>query len=248
MLRTILVLLFLIPYLILSYPFRLVLRIISKFNKEAADYGALRNVQWAFRVIAFLSGVKLTVLGREHIPTDRAVLYVGNHRSFFDIVLSYPCCPRLTGYIAKPSVMKVPSLGAWMELLYCLSIDRENTREALKTILSAIDLIKKGVSVAIYPEGTRNRHPKEGLLPFKEGSLKIAEKAGCPIVPMAIYNSENVLEAHFPRIRSVPVILEYGEPIYPNELSKEEKKHLGTRTQQIIQEMLEKNAGLADNS
>ena len=243
MIRLIITVLFVVIFLILSIPIFLIEWIISKINKRAADYSSLRIVQWAFRVVAFLSGVKLTVIGEENVPMDQAVLYVGNHRSFFDVVLSYARCPRLTGYIAKPGIMKVPLLGVWMKRLYCLSIDRENTREALKTILKAIDQVKAGISMCIYPEGTRNRQPDQ-LLKFKEGSLKIAEKTGCPIIPMAIVNSEQVLEAHFPKIKSTHVILEYGKPIYPKELSAEERKTLGATTQQLIQDMVDRNKEL----
>ncbi len=244
MLRTIITLLFVVLFLICSIPIFFFEWILSKFNKRAYDYSNLRIVQWALRVVAFLSGVKLTVIGEENVPKDCPVLYVGNHRSFFDIVISYARCPRPTGYIAKDSVEKVPLLGLWMKRLYCLGLNRSNTREALKVILKAIDQVKNGISMTIYPEGTRNRTPEEGLLPFKEGSMKIAEKTGCPIIPMAIVNSEQVLEAHFPKIRSTRVVLEYGKPILVNEMSREEKKKLGAQLQGIISEMVEKNTEL----
>lgn len=79
------------------------------------------------------------------------------------------------------------------------------------------------------------------MLPFKEGSFKIAEKSGCPIIPMAITNSADVLEAHMPRVKKTHVIVEYGKPIYPNELDKEQKKKIGAYCQNVIAEILEKN-------
>jgi 1-acyl-sn-glycerol-3-phosphate acyltransferase len=244
MLRTIITVLFVVLFLVCSIPIFLFEWILSKFNKKAYDYSNLRIVQWALRVVAFLSGVKLTIIGEENVPTDEAVLYVGNHRSFFDIVLSYARCPRPTGYISKDSVEKVPLLNIWMRRLYCLGLNRSNTREALKVILKAIEQVKAGISMTIYPEGTRNRTPEEGLLPFKEGSMKIAEKTGCPIVPMAIVNSEQVLEAHFPYLRATHVVLEYGKPIYPAKMSRDEKRKLGSQVQEIISDMVEKNTEL----
>lgn len=74
--------------------------------------------------------------------------------------------------------------------------------------------------------------------------MKIAEKTGCPIIPMAITNSAEIFENHLPFIRPCHVILEYGTPILPNELTKEEKKFLGSYTQNQIQEMLNKNKSL----
>ena len=111
--------------------------------------------------------------------------------------------------------------------------------EGMKTILLAIEEMKNGISICIFPEGTRNRNESElDLLPFHEGSFKIATKAGCPIVPIAIHNSAGIFEAQFPKMRPAKVIVEYGEPIYPDKLDKEEKRHIGAYTQNVILEML----------
>ncbi|MDD6216971.1 MAG: lysophospholipid acyltransferase family protein [Roseburia sp.] len=241
MIRVILALLFAILYLILGIPVLFVEWLIGKRNPHAADISQLRMVQWAFRVILFICGTKVTVIGEENVPTEEPVLYIGNHRSYFDIIITYARCPRLTGYVAKNSMEKVPLLSLWMKRLHCLFIDRENVKEALKTILAGIDNIKHGISMCIFPEGTRNKTPENGLLPFKEGSFKMAEKTGCAIIPMAITNSADILENHFPKVKATHVILQYGAPIYPNQLEKEEKKHLGAHCQKIIEEMLEEH-------
>lgn len=240
MIRLILVFLFVLLYLILGIPVLGVEWIIAKFNKKAADISQLRMVQWAFRVILFLSGTKLTVIGEENVPKDEPVLYICNHRSYFDIIITYARCPRLTGYIAKSGIKKVPLLNVWMRRLHCLFLDRENVKEALKTILSGIENIKSGISICIFPEGTRNKNPEE-MLPFKEGSFKIAEKTGCAILPMAITNSAEIFENHLPWIKSVHVTLEYGKPIYPKQMEKEEQKKIGRHCQKVIEEMLAKN-------
>ena len=82
------------------------------------------------------------------------------------------------------------------------------------------------------------------MQPFKEGSFKMASKTGCPIIPIAISNSAQILENHFPRILPCKVTVEYGQPIYPKELTKEEQKFLGVYTQQRIQEMLDQHPTL----
>lgn len=245
MIRIILVVLFVLLYLIIGIPVLAVEWVIGKFNPYAADISQLRMVQWAFKVILFLSGTKLTVIGEENVPADEPVLYIGNHRSFFDIVITYARCPRLTGYISKLSMKKVPLLSIWMTRLHCLFLDREDIREGLKTILAGIDNIKNGISMCIFPEGTRNK-TDELLLPFKEGSFKMAEKSGCAIIPMALTNSAEIFENHFPFIKSTHVILEYGKPIYPNDLDKETKKKIGAHCHGIIEEMLVKNAALLE--
>ncbi len=240
MIRTIFALLFIILFLIVGIPILGVEWIIGKFNKQAADISQLRIVQWAFKVILFICGTKVTVIGEENVPKDEPVLYIGNHRSIFDIVITYARCPRLTGYISKKSVEKVPLLNLWMKRLHCLFIDRENVKEALKTILSGIDNVNNDISMCIYPEGTRNKTEGE-LLPFKEGSFKIAEKTGCAIIPMALSNSAEIFENHFPFIKKTHVVLEYGTPIYPKDLDKETKKKIGIHCQELLLKMLEKN-------
>lgn len=243
MIRVFLALLFAILFLIFGIPILGVEWIIGKFNRHAADLSQLRMVQWAFRVILFICGTKLTVIGEENVPKDEPVLYIGNHKSYFDIIITYARCPRLTGYVAKNTMEKVPLLSTWMKRLHCLFINREDVKEALKTILTGIDNIKNGISMCIFPEGTRNRS-EDLMLPFKEGSFKMAEKTGCAIIPMAITNSAEILENHFPKVKRAHVILEYGKPIYPNDLDKETKRKLGAHCQEIITEMLEKNASM----
>ena len=240
MIRFIIVFSGFVLYLILTLiivPFGL---LIGVFNRKARDYMFLRMVQAAFKWFLFVTGTKLTVIGEENIPKDTAVLYVGNHRSYFDILVTYSRCPRLTGYVAKKSLKKVPLLNMWMSFLYCLFLDRDNMKEGLKMILTGVEYLKKGLSICIFPEGTRGQ--EEGkLLPFKEGSLKMAEKAKVPIIPMALSNTYSIWEKQFPKMCPAHVILEYGEPIYPDQLDKEDKKHLGSYTQKVIQKMLDKN-------
>lgn len=242
MIRFILAVGFAVLYLILGIPVLGIEYLIGKKNPRKRDISSLRLVQWAFRVIDRICGVKLTIIGHENVPKDEAVLYVANHNSYFDIIISYSLCPDLTGYIAKDTIEKVPLLNIWMRRLYCLFMKRDDMKQSLKVILQGIEYIKKGISICIFPEGTRG--DSEELNTFKEGSMKIAEKTGCPIIPIAISNSRAIINGHIPFVKPSHVILEYGKPIYPKELPKEERKSLGRLTQNIIQEMLDKNKAL----
>ncbi len=243
MIRFIFIFIFVILFLILSIPLFFIEWLIGKRNKRARDISSLRIVQWAFRAIIRFSGTTVTVIGEENIPKNKAVLYIGNHRSYFDIVLSYCRCPDLTGYVAKREMLKIPLLSTWMIYLHCLFLDRNDLKQGLKTILEGIELIKNGVSICIFPEGTRNYHTEE-MLPFKEGSFKMAEKSGCPIIPMVINGSAEIFEKQFPKIRKSHVILEYGKPIFMESLTKDEKKNIGAYTQNIIKEIYQKNQAL----
>lgn len=243
MIRFIIAATFLVLFLLFSYILFFVEWIIGKIDKKAKDYSSLRIVQWGFRVILWIGGVKITVKGKENIP-DEAALFVGNHRSYFDILILYIQCERLTGFVSKDSIAKVPSLRVWMRYLYCLFLDRKDPRAGMKTILQAIEYIKQGISICIFPEGTRNDGEELSMLPFKEGSFKIATKTGCPIVPVSINNSAEIFENHLPRMKKTHVVVEYGTPIYPKELDKEDQKFIGAKCQKIIEDTIRRNASL----
>lgn len=242
MLRTIFAILYAIIFLVIGSPLLLVEAIIEKKDKPRADLSSLRIVQHALRCVYKICGVKPTVIGLDRIPKDEPVLYVCNHQSYFDIIVGYSLCPGLTGYVAKDDLEKVPLLRAWMRRLYCLFMNRDDARAGLKTILEAIETVKKGVSICIFPEGTRGDGKTLGE--FHAGSLKIAEKTGCPIIPMAISNTHAVLLDHPPAVKPTHVVIEYGEPINTKDMSREEKKNLTALVKNSIQEMLDKNQSL----
>ena len=125
MFRFICIVIFLILYLILTIPVLIVEWVIGKFNPYVRDISSLRLVQWAFKVILKITGVKTTVIGEENVP-DEAVLFIGNHRSYFDILLTYSRCRRLTGYIAKKEMERYLTLTTWMKRLHCLFLDRKD--------------------------------------------------------------------------------------------------------------------------
>lgn len=238
MIKTLIAALIIVFFFIFTIPVLFILWIIGKINMKVHDTIAYGIMRGAFAFILFVCGVKITVNGRENIPTDTPVLYVGNHRSFFDIIVLYRYSVGVTGFISKKEWKKVPVLGHWISCLHGIFLDRDNIKEGLKAILEAIDNVKtQGVSYAIFPEGTRN-HNKE-MLPFKEGSMKIATKGGCPIIPVAMTHTDDLLENHMPYISGGKVSITFGEPIYPDKISKEETKFLGAKTRDIIQGMID---------
>ena len=239
MIRFILVCIVVIGYLILSIPILLVEWIIGRFSPEKKDISSLRIIQAVFRFILKITGAKITVIGEENVPKDTPVLYIGNHRSYFDIVSGYIVVPGQTGFVAKKEMEKIPLLRDWMRNVNCLFLDRKDIKAGLKTILEGIEKVKGGSSMWIFPEGTRCKaeNPTE-LLDFKEGSLKIAEKSGCPVVPVAITGTAEILEQHFPFIRPSHVTMEFGEPFYIKELPAEDRKRAGAYTEAKIKEML----------
>ncbi len=240
MFRTIITVIYVVIFLILSLPVMLFDLIVGIFNRNARDYMALHLIQGAFKGILMLTGTKVYIIGEDRVPKDTAVLYVGNHRSIFDTIITLSRVPRLTCYVSKKEMDRVPIFNLWMRMLYCLFLDRDDIKSGLKMILEAVELAKKGISVCIFPEGTRSKVNGE-MLPFKEGSFKVATKANIPIVPMTIINSADILEDHLPKVKKTKVLIEYGEPIYPDSLDRETLKHIGAYTHEIIEKTYAKN-------
>lgn len=225
MIRLIVLFIFLIIYFIVSLPIQLAELIIQHFNMNLRNKSSLAFVNLGLKCVCFISGVKLEVKGYENIPQDRAVLFVGNHQSYYDIIITYPLMKRPTGYVAKKEIKKVPFLSWWMYFVNCIFLDRKDPRDGLKSVLQASEMIQSGISIFLFPEGTRS---KDGQLhEFKEGSFKIATKSRCPIVPVGITGTPDILENHFPCIKSAKVTVSFGKPIYTEEMSRPELKTVG---------------------
>ena len=238
MFRFIIALLFVVVFLILSLPIQGLFFILGKNPKwkHSIDLASLHTVQWAFRVVKTIAGVTLVESGRRNIPTDEGVLFIGNHTGFFDIILTYAYVPGLTCYISKKEWEKVPLLPIWMKRLYCLFLDRKDTRQGLMTILTAIEYVKQGISVFIFPEGTRS---KDGEFhTFRKGSFKIAQRSGCAIIPVTITGAADIFENHLPRLKPGVVTIDYGKPIRMSELCDEDRKHIDEYVHGVIEAKL----------
>lgn len=240
MIRTIIVILdfvFLAVISIVAYPVALLTGIFSKRKKD--EY-CLGFVKFSMKTLLFTAGTKVDYRGLENLPRKgQAAAYIGNHRGFFDVVAAYAVMPDLTGFIAKREMRRWPLIGWWMRTTHCLFMDRENRREGLKTIIDGVNNLKSGISMVIYPEGTRSK--EEGrMLEFHSGSFKLATKAKVPIIPIAANNSSAVFEDN-KRIRRARIIIEFCEPVETADLSKEEIKQLPDRVRAILQKKITEN-------
>lgn len=234
--RTIAAALVIALFFILFFPACLLLLLLRKWNRRLASRISQFLVRNAFRLSMWPGGMKRIVVGLENIPKDTPVLYAANHRSLLDAALGYITIPNLTGFVAKKEVGKVPFLNLWMLNVNCLFLDRSDIRAGMKTILTCTEYLKEGYSMFIAPEGTRS-HDKDPL-PFKDGSLKPAQKSGCPIIPVAITGTDELFENHKPWLYRTKVVIEFGKPVYLSELDAETQKHPGAYVREKVIEML----------
>ena len=237
MIRLISALICLVIFCIVFLPVMLILFILKQYKPDTSVRAASVIVRGFLKLILFVAGTKAE--GVENIP-DEPVLFVGNHRSDFDILVSYTNIPQPVGFVAKKSMEKIPFVAWWMKLIACLFLDRENAREGLKTIKDAIEQIKNGTSVFIFPEGTRNRNADADIpMEFKEGSLKIAQKAKCRIVPVVIKDTERIFEAQKPLIKACKVRIKFLKPFYTEEIPAEYAKTPSAYLRELIAAELE---------
>ena len=236
-LRAFCILVYVIYYIIVTTPQRRRLREMAETDPAESSRLSHLAVKKAFRTILRIAGVKIEVSGLDNIP-DEACLYVGNHNSYFDILVTETVIPSGTGFVSKDSLQKIPGLSSWMNLIHCLFLNRTDVREGLKMILTGADYLKEGYSMFIFPEGTRSRDGHIGE--FKGGSLKMAQKAGAPIVPVAISGSSKIFEKN-EGLRVTPghVKVSFGTPFKFSDLTKEQKKTISDHTRAAIQVRLD---------
>lgn len=164
----------------------------ENYEKER-EYIRLAEYEWANRLLKDF-GMDLHIHGEENLPQEGPVVFIGNHQGYADIVAF---CAALSkhiqfGYVAKNELEKVPLYGAWIKRIRSVLIKRDDPRESLKTIEEGIELINKGFSMLIFPEGTRSKSAE--MADFKRGAFKLATKPGVPIVPVTIMGSWRAIE------------------------------------------------------
>ena len=224
MIRLILNVIYIIFFFLESIPLTIRQKRLAQKDPDQAIRSSYVIVTNALRRISSLSGVKLTVKGIENIPADRPALFI------------YPLLPNPTTFIAKDSLEGVPLVSAWMRLMRCPFLDRTNTGDGLRIVKECIELVREGISVCVFPEGTRT--PGDEMLPFKEGTFMIAQKAGCPVVPVAILDTERVFENQKPLIRAGAVTICFGEPVDMASLDRSARRQVPARVQETIAEMI----------
>ncbi len=192
--------------------------IVGLFSKKARDRAVRAIAMTALRIITAVLGVKARVIGFENIPAGTAA-FISNHKSFFDMICVYPIMKRPLGFVAKKEFASILPFRIWLLWLGCIFVDRKNPREGMKSINAAAEKIKNGTSMWICPEGTRVRH--EGLGDFHEGSFKIADKAGCKVVPVTFIHMEECYEKQSPLILPTKPIIVFGKPVDTAGLDRE---------------------------
>lgn len=165
---------------------------------------------WA-KFILSLSGIKIEIIGRENLNPEKPVVYLSNHGSLFDILAAVYSIPGTVRFIAKKELFRIPFFAQGMKLAGMIKIDRGNSAKARKTIEQAIGIMRKGVSVIIFPEGTRSR--EGNIRPFKKGGIILAINGNFPIIPITISGSFHIMKKNSLYLRKGKIKVHFAEPI-----------------------------------
>jgi 1-acyl-sn-glycerol-3-phosphate acyltransferase len=183
-----------------------------------------------------LAGIRYKVIGREHAPRDRAVVFCSNHQSNVDPPVLFEALHRRLHVLYKAELSKLPILGAVLQLGGFIPVPRENREEAFRAIERAAQSIRGGNSFLIFPEGTRSR--TDHLLPFKKGGFVMALKAQAPIVPVAVMGGRASMRKGSWIVRPVLVTVRIGEPIETTGMTEDDRDRLIALVRERIESLL----------
>lgn len=200
-------------------------------KRKTADRMINRQAKAYSRHVFFMFGVKVRVNGLEHIPKTGNICFVSNHQGIADIPVIVGYIPRTVGFIAKKELGKVPVLNLWMRAMKCVLIDRSNTRNAVAAIQQAIENIRSGHPMVIFPEGTRSLGEQMGA--FKPGSFKLVTGALCMVVPVTLNGTYKLVE-RTGKITPTPISITIHPAIDVAGLSNEERGKLSKRVEDIV--------------
>jgi len=185
----------------------------------------------------FFSGVRLHVRGLERIARDRGYIFMSNHRSNADIVaIAWALRDYQLRWVAKKELLRVPVFGWGLRALRNIIIDRSNREEAIESYRLARERIRRGISVMVFPEGTRGEGPE--LLPFKKGGFLLALETETPIVPIAVLGTARVLARKGWKLEKGDVEVIIGHPIETSGRTVEDRNRLLEEVRAAIRDLM----------
>jgi 1-acyl-sn-glycerol-3-phosphate acyltransferase len=189
---------------------------------------------WA-RGILLTSGVRIDARFDPAFDPQARYVFLSNHQSLMDIPVVLVSCPGQVRLVAKRSLFQIPIFGWAMSAAGFVSVDRKDRSSARETFAAASDKLKRGISVLLFPEGTRGQG--QVLLPFQRGGFLLALRSGLPIVPVGIRRSREVRGTDNLLIHPGTVEVRYGAPLDPTAYGLRRKRELTAEVRQRIAEL-----------
>lgn len=188
-----------------------------------------RGTRFILSTSCRLAGVRFQVVGLEHVPRNRACIFMSNHVSNLDPPALISLLPGRTSAFLKRSLMKIPVVGTGFRQGEFIAVDRTGDAVAAKeSVTEAERLLAKGVHITTFVEGTRS--PDGRMLPFKKGPFFLAMNTNAPVVPVSIHGTEKILEKGSLRIKPGVAHVAFHEPVDPAAFSSREELMSTVRT------------------
>ena len=233
--RTIAMFIYLFGYMIVHYGvLRRAERALAAGDTQLVEELVNKHIPHWSRGILKVTGVSLSVEGLENIPKDTPCVFVGNHRSYYDIPLLLASLDKPHGILAKEELEKILLLNRWMKLLGCVFVQRDDLRASVRALNDATAIVESGKSFVIFPEGTRYKGEEGGAGEFKAGAFRIAVKTGVPVVPVALTGARALFEGNGNLCHPGSVHIKVLPPIRTEGMSKAEQKQLPDAVRQAI--------------
>ena len=186
----------------------------------------------------WLSRARVEIEGLENIDCSRPQIFAANHSGLHDILSLSANLPIQFRWIAKKSLFGVPFMGWHMRRSGYISIDRDNPREAAKSIIEAAKTIRGGVNAIAFPEGTRSKTGALGS--FHSGPFALALRTGVPLVPISLEGSYRVIMPKTLQVNPGVIIrIKIDKPIDLSRYARSDKHHLMEEVHQIMSRNLE---------
>ena len=211
--------------------------IICSFLDRTGNLSHIMARIWA-RSILFGSRIKVTVEGLSNIDPSKSYIYMSNHQSNFDIPVLLAHLKVQFRWLAKAELFRIPLFGIAMKRSGYISIDRSDRRSAFASLKRAAEIIRNGVSVIIFPEGTRSRDGN--MRPFKKGGFVLATDSRVPIVPVIVHGTWPIMQKDRLRINPGDVVMEIGKPIETADYTRKTKEDLMEKVKDAICEAFER--------
>jgi 1-acyl-sn-glycerol-3-phosphate acyltransferase len=204
---------------------------------DAHGKSAYRLSQLWTALLLRLGGVVLKVTGSEHIDPSQQYVFMVNHQSNLDIpILVQSLRSFQLRWIAKRELLWIPFFGWAMWASRHITVDRADPLDAIRSLKRAKERIAAGISIVVFPEGTRSRDGK--LLRFKKGGFLLAAQSSRPIVPITINGSRQVLPAGAWHLRSGTIEVTISQPIAADGFGPGTLRHLSNQVRQAIERQL----------
>ncbi len=168
-----------------------------------------------------LVGVRPETVGREQLDPAQTYIFMANHVSNIDPPVFVPLIGRRVFILVKKELFRIPVLGYAMRKAQFIAVDRQNREAAVESVRQAIEVLRSGISMMVYPEGTRSRDGK--LLPFKKGPFHLAMDSGIPVVPVTIVGAHEVWPKGHLKITPGKITIVFHTPMDPREFTSREQ-------------------------